>query len=115
VAAFEQTPEHRRRARRRPLREPRTLTFTVRGPITRADLSGLTNRLERSLTAGEPDVLICDLAVSIGSVTETVDALARLQLTARRSGAQLTIRDASTQLQELLGFVGLDEVVELCV
>jgi ABC-type transporter Mla MlaB component len=114
VSAFEQTPEHRRHARR-PLREPRTLTFTLRGPITRADLPGLTNRLQRSLAAGEPDVVICDLSGSITPETETVDALARLQLTARRSGAKLTIRDASTQLQELLEFVGLNQVVELCI
>jgi ABC-type transporter Mla MlaB component len=114
VAAFEQLPEHRRGARSS-LREPRTLTFTVRGPIARADLCGLTNRLQRSLAAAKPDVVICDLTICITPETETVDALARLQLTARRSGAKLTIRDASTQLQELLAFVGLDDVVELCI
>jgi ABC-type transporter Mla MlaB component len=114
LAAFERLPDHRRRERSH-LREPRALSFTVRGPITRADLCGLTHRLRRSLTAKKPDVVICDLAVSITPETETVDALARLQLTARRSGAKLTIQDASDQLRELLEFVGLDDVVELCI
>jgi hypothetical protein len=43
----------------------------------------------------------------------TIDVLARLQLGSRRSGLELRLRNASGELQELLAFVGLDEV--LCV
>jgi hypothetical protein len=43
-----------------------------------------------------------------------VDALGRLQLIARRAGAQVMVRHASPELRELLEFVGLDDVVELC-
>jgi ABC-type transporter Mla MlaB component len=44
----------------------------------------------------------------------TVDALARLQLTARRSGATVRLRNASHELLELIDFMGLNEVL-LCV
>jgi hypothetical protein len=43
---------------------------------------------------------------------ELVDALARLQLVARRSGGMIQLR-ASDQLRELLVFAGLDEVLFL--
>jgi ABC-type transporter Mla MlaB component len=44
----------------------------------------------------------------------TVDALARLQLTARRSGAYVRLHNATPQLVELVEFMGLNEVL-LCV
>jgi hypothetical protein len=41
----------------------------------------------------------------------TVDALARLQLSARRHGRRLRLRDASHDLQDLIDLVGLGEVL----
>ena len=43
----------------------------------------------------------------------TIDALARLQLSSRRVGLEVRLRHASNELQELLAFVGLDEVLRL--
>ena len=43
----------------------------------------------------------------------TIDALARLQLSSRRVGLEIRLRHASNELQELLAFVGLDEVLRL--
>jgi gamma-glutamyl:cysteine ligase YbdK (ATP-grasp superfamily) len=43
----------------------------------------------------------------------TVDVLARLRLAARRSGLELRVRDAPADLQELIAFVGLAEVLGL--
>jgi len=42
-----------------------------------------------------------------------IDALARLQLSSRRVGCELRLQHASRELQELLAFVGLDEVLRL--
>ena len=42
-----------------------------------------------------------------------VDALARLQLEARRRGATVCVRGASSELQELLAFCGLSFVLGL--
>ena len=41
----------------------------------------------------------------------TLDALARLQLAARRCGFQVRLRDSSPELRELIGFVGLESVL----
>jgi hypothetical protein len=41
----------------------------------------------------------------------TLDALARLQLAARRCGFQVQLRDSSPELRELIGFAGLDAVL----
>ena len=41
----------------------------------------------------------------------TVGALARLQLVAKRHGLEFRLRNASRDLQELLVFTGLDDVL----
>ena len=43
----------------------------------------------------------------------TVDAVARLQLAARRSGLELRLRHVPDELQELITFVGLAEALGL--
>ena len=45
----------------------------------------------------------------------TVDALARLQLTARRLGYSIVLSDVPPELRELLEFTGLDDVVPVWV
>jgi class 3 adenylate cyclase len=44
----------------------------------------------------------------------TVDALARLQLAARRSRCQVRLRGASNELLELVAFMGLRELLPCC-
>jgi anti-anti-sigma regulatory factor len=44
----------------------------------------------------------------------TVDVLARLQLTARRLGYSIELRDVPVELRDLLELVGLAEVVPIC-
>jgi anti-anti-sigma regulatory factor len=41
----------------------------------------------------------------------TVDALARLQLAARRTGCTVCLRGASPELRDLVAFMGLDSVL----
>jgi anti-anti-sigma regulatory factor len=42
-----------------------------------------------------------------------VDALARLQLAARRHGCELRLRNASPELRELIAFMGLQRVLRV--
>ncbi len=68
---------------------PRTIAFAIGGPITRADLSGLCERVCALLQRSGADVAICDVG-GVEPDAVTVDALARLQLAAaatRVSGA----------------------------
>ena len=85
-------------------------TFTVHGPITRADLPGLCDRVCALLERGTAGVAFCDVS-SVQADAVTVDALARLQLAAHRHGCQVRLRNASDELLELLGFMGLLDVL----
>ena len=63
---------------------------------------------------GQTDVVVCDVAGVSDPDCATVDALARMQLTAKRLGSGLRLRGASDELHELLAMAGLCEVVGLC-
>jgi anti-anti-sigma regulatory factor len=56
-------------------------------------------------------IIVCDMSTLVDADAATVDALARLQLRARRHGYRIRLCDASPQLLELLGFMGLDDVL----
>jgi hypothetical protein len=44
----------------------------------------------------------------------TIDALARLELAARRGGLRFRLHDASDQLRDLIAFAGLSDVLGAC-
>ena len=54
-------------------------------------------------------VIVCDVGRVRDPHLGTVDALARVQLTARRLGSSLWLRGASSELRELLALAGLCE------
>jgi hypothetical protein len=58
------------------------------------------------------------LVVDVDSLTRPdlalIDALARLQLAARRLGGTIRIRNASKDLEGLLALAGLDQVLPAC-
>jgi hypothetical protein len=62
------------------------------------------------MTAPRPSTIVCDVGALAPDVA-AVDALARLQLTARRLGYEIRLRDASVDLKDLLDFVGLRDVL----
>lgn len=55
----------------------------------------------------------CDLAAVVEPDVGTVEVLARLQLAARRHGCEVRVRHASSELRELVDFVGLRHVLPL--
>ena len=63
------------------------------------------------LTVTSMAVLVCDLT-GVQATAATVDALARLAVALKRQGARLQLRHASSELVELIGFMGLAEVLE---
>ena len=56
--------------------------------------------------------IVCDVG-SLPPDATAIDTLARLQLTARRLGLELRLRHASCELQDLLAFAGLDDVLRI--
>ncbi|HEV8688556.1 MAG TPA: STAS domain-containing protein [Gaiellaceae bacterium] len=88
---------------------PQTIVFAIGGPIVRADLPGLCDRVCTLLASGA-DVALCDVNGVVADAV-TVDALARLQLAAQRRGCQVRLRNASSELLELVAFMGLRDVL----
>ncbi|HEY2703174.1 MAG TPA: STAS domain-containing protein [Candidatus Dormibacteraeota bacterium] len=88
--------------------------MVICGRIRPGDVRGLCRRLLRTLPALGAGDVVCDVGGVVEADAVTVDALARLQLTARRRGRRVRLRNASGPLRELLDLVGLGEVVPLC-
>ena len=88
---------------------PHEVAFAIRGPIDRADLPGLCDRVCALLGQGGA-VVPCDV-VGVEPDAVTVDALARLQLAARRRGCEVRLRSASAPLLELVELMGLSRVL----
>ena len=71
----------------------------------------LCERVRTLLVESDARVVLCDAGTCITPDAVTIDALARLQLTARRLGREVRLCGASTELHDLLRFMGLSEVV----
>ena len=56
-------------------------------------------------------VIPCDVAWVARADVHVVDALARLQLAAKRRGRRLVLQNASLDLADLVGLMGLAEVL----
>ncbi|HEX2506557.1 MAG TPA: hypothetical protein VHK22_10160 [Gaiellaceae bacterium] len=89
---------------------PKSISFAVRGPIARSDLPGLCERVCVLLRGSGATLGRCEVA-SVPADAVTVDALARLQLAARRTGCTVCLRGASPELRDLVAFMGLDSVL----
>jgi ABC-type transporter Mla MlaB component len=90
---------------------PQTVSFAIDGSMVPADVPGLCERVCTLFERSGAEVALCDLS-SAHSDAVTIDALARLQLGARRHGCQVRLRDASSELLELLAFMGLGEILQ---
>ena len=89
---------------------PRTIGFAVRGPIERADLPGLCKRVCALLEESGAEVAVCDVS-GVEPDAVTVEALARLQLAARKHRCRVRLRYASSDLVDLVAFMGLADVL----
>jgi ABC-type transporter Mla MlaB component len=84
--------------------------FAVWGPIERDDLPGLCQRVCALLSSACPSVALCDVS-GVGADAVAVDALARLQLEARRRRCLIRLLGASDELRDLVAFMGLEDVL----
>jgi ABC-type transporter Mla MlaB component len=86
------------------------MDFVIWGPIARDDLPGLCDRVCGLLNESGGGDVACNVD-GVDADAVTVDALARLQLAARRQGCRIHLRNASTDLLELVAFMGLRDVL----
>ncbi len=89
---------------------PRTIVFAMGGRIARTELPALCERVCAMVESSGADVCVCDV-ISVDADAVMVDALARLQLVARRRGCRVRLRHAPDELLELLAFMGLRDVL----
>lgn len=88
-----------------------SVVLVLHGPIAPDDVPGLCDRLDGMLRRAGPGLATCDVGGVPDATVATVDALARLQLAAKRAGGCLRLRHASPQLRALLDLVGLADVI----
>ena len=90
--------------------EAQTIAFALSAPIARADLQLLCECVCGLLERSGAGVALCDVS-RLDPSAVSVDALARLQLTARRSGCEVLLQRPSNELRELVDFMGLADVL----
>ncbi len=91
--------------------EPSTIVMRVGSPIARTDVPTLCAQLSALVGRSGATRVVCDVGALVDADAVAVDALASLQLTAVRLGCVLRLRSASPELQELLAFMGLADVL----
>lgn len=87
--------------------------LTLTGTLSREATRRLCEEARVTLQATDADVLVCDVADLGPPVLAAIDALARLQLTARRAGGRIRLRNPAPDLRELLHLVGLPIDIEV--
>jgi len=87
------------------------LRLVLSDPITRADIPALCERVRALLELSEFEAVLCEVGALDDPDAVTVDALARLQLTARRLGRRVRFRGARGELLDLLAFAGLGDAL----
>lgn len=88
---------------------PNDVAFRIRGPIAPADLHGLCNRVCATLE-GAGSIVWCEVD-GVEADAVCVDALARLQLGAKRRGCRVVLCNASAELVDLVRLMGLTNVL----
>ena len=90
---------------------PGVKVLVLSGPIALADVPALCERARVLLESCDAGLVVCDVEGLVDPDAVTVDALARLQLTARRLGRRVRFLHACGELEELLGLMGLGDVL----
>jgi ABC-type transporter Mla MlaB component len=65
------------------------------------------------MTRSPPRTIVCDVSALSEPDLRTIDALAHLQLAARRLDAEIVLHGAPRELAELIVFAGLENVLLL--
>ncbi|WP_416974522.1 STAS domain-containing protein [Streptomyces sp. 4F14] len=85
---------------------------TLTGPFTPGEVEGLSDVVRRVLEAAPGGVVVVDVGGLGPPGLGDVNAVARLQLAAKRAGGRIRLRDPGPALTALLRLVGLVLEVE---
>ena len=94
-----------------PDRDPTTGLLVIAGPVRGAeDVRALCEQLTRVITNSDAGSVVCDVH-ALPPDARAIEALARLQLTARRARRHIRLQRAAPELLQLLSFAGLADVI----
>ena len=93
------------------LRDPDNVVVCIRGRVARADAPRLCDRIQAVLRRGGADIVVCDISAVVDPDLETIEVLARLQLTARRLGRELRLRAVPCGFADLLQYLAFTDVM----
>ena len=94
-----------------PLRPRRSVVLVIHGPVTPDMTAGLCARVRALLADPRIDELTCDLSGVVDPDAAALEALARMQLTARRMNRSIRLRHVRPEMRDLLTLAGLTDVV----
>ena len=86
---------------------PGGTVLVMSGPVPRDAIPAMCERARRLLQGCDAGPVACDVGGLAEPDATTIDALARLQLTARRLGRRVELRSACEELEDLLTLTGL--------
>jgi ABC-type transporter Mla MlaB component len=97
-------------SRARPLLDRRGDVLVIRGPIEPADIPAVCVDAYRLLDEAGRSPVVCE-AAALGADLASVDALARIALTAQRLGVVVRFEAPPAALRDLLDLTGLGDVL----
>ena len=87
------------------------IVLILGGPVPRDAIPKVVERVRSVLEDSDGDLLVCDVGTLDDPDAVTIDLLCRLQLTAKRLGRRVLLRDARGELKDLLAWAGLTTVM----
>ncbi|HYU93000.1 MAG TPA: STAS domain-containing protein [Actinomycetota bacterium] len=85
--------------------------LVLRGPIAPQDIPALCRCARELLERSDAELVVCDVETLVAPDAVAVEALARVQLTARQLGRGVRLRHPCHELRELLAFMGLADIL----
>jgi hypothetical protein len=85
--------------------------LVFRSPIEPQDIPLLCWGARVLLERSEAELVVCDVGALVEPDAVAVEALARVWLTVRRLGRRVRLRRSCQELEELLAFMGLADIL----
>jgi ABC-type transporter Mla MlaB component len=88
------------------------VVLVLRGSIAPQDIPALCRRACALAERSGAELVVCDVGALVEPDAVAVEALARVQLTVRRLGRRVRVRHSCHELEELLAFMGLADILQ---
>jgi anti-anti-sigma regulatory factor len=91
--------------------EPNALVLAVGGCVRPDDVQEVVATAAQMMRDDDSERVVLDLALLQSRGLSAVDAVVQIQLAARRQGRCVEVRNAAPEMQRLLAFVGLGDLL----